>query len=112
MLVPVRLWMALLGMELTNLSVAGTSVVTATVNGSSASENTTFRPDLTTAEIADADFTVGSGAVANNIATNAVSATVKDAGGNVVPNADVTFTVTGGATFVGATPEHEGGKYR
>ncbi|CQJ00162.1 inverse autotransporter beta-barrel domain-containing protein [Yersinia massiliensis] len=89
-------------MELTNL-VAGTSVVTATVNGSSASENTTFRPDLTTAEIADADFTVGSGAVANNIATNAVSATVKDAGGNVVPNADVTFTVTGGATFVGTT---------
>ncbi|OVZ93156.1 hypothetical protein CBW58_07045 [Yersinia frederiksenii] len=89
-------------MTLTN-TVTGTTVVTATVNSSNASANTTFKADATTAEIADTDFTVASGALANNTATNTLSATVKDAGGNVVPNVNVTFAVTGGATFAGGT---------
>uniref|UniRef100_UPI001643EE61 Ig-like domain-containing protein n=1 Tax=Yersinia frederiksenii TaxID=29484 RepID=UPI001643EE61 len=89
-------------MTLTN-TAAGTTVVTATVNGSNVSENTTFKADATTAEIADTDFTIASGAVANGSATNALSATVKDAGGNTVPNVSVTFAVTGGATFAGGT---------
>ncbi|WP_145542188.1 Ig-like domain-containing protein [Yersinia alsatica] len=89
-------------MTLTN-TVTGTTVVTATVNSSNASANTTFKADATTAEIADTDFIVASGALANNTATNTLSATVKDAGGNVVPNVNVTFAVTGGATFAGGT---------
>ncbi|CNK30155.1 invasin [Yersinia frederiksenii] len=92
-------------MTLTN-TVTGTTVVTATVNSSNASANTTFKADATTAEIADTDFTVASGALANNTATNTLSATVKDAGGNVVPNVNVTFAVTGGATFAGGTQTH------
>ncbi|MEN3752116.1 Ig-like domain-containing protein [Mangrovibacter sp. SLW1] len=81
-------------------SVAGTVPVTAEVNGSSQTVNTTFVPDDTTATIADADFTVTSGAVANNTDTNTLTAIVKDSNGNVVANAEVTFDVTTGA----ATP--------
>ncbi|WP_145574504.1 Ig-like domain-containing protein [Yersinia alsatica] len=92
-------------MTLTN-TVTGTTVVTATVNSSNASVNTTFKADATTAEIADTDFIVANGALANNTATNALSATVKDAGGNVVPNVSVTFVVSGGATFAGGTQTH------
>ncbi|MEN3752114.1 Ig-like domain-containing protein [Mangrovibacter sp. SLW1] len=62
--------------------------------------NTTFVPDDTTAAIADADFTVTSGAVANNTDTNTLTAIVKDANGNAVSGITVTFDVTTGA----ATP--------
>ncbi|EEQ16344.1 Type V secretory pathway, adhesin AidA [Yersinia frederiksenii ATCC 33641] len=89
--------------ELVSL-VAGDHPVTATVgSNTTAAKNATFIADETTAVIAATDFTVASGAVADNSATNALSATVKDAGGNTVPNVSVTFAVTGGATFAGGT---------
>ncbi|MFT2793533.1 inverse autotransporter beta domain-containing protein, partial [Serratia sp. T13T92] len=53
-----------------------------------------FVADTTTATIVDADFTVNSGAKADGQETNALTATVKDANGNLVPNIDVTFIVT------------------
>ncbi|CNI94667.1 invasin [Yersinia frederiksenii] len=84
--------------------VAGDHPVTATVGANiPVTKNSAFIADETTAEITETDFSVASGAVANNSATNALSATVKDGNGNVVPNVDVTFTVTGGATFDGAS---------
>ncbi|MCB5309519.1 beta strand repeat-containing protein, partial [Yersinia massiliensis] len=84
--------------------VAGDHAVTATVGThTTAAKTSTFVADETTAIIASTDFTVASGAVANNVATNAVSATVKDADGNLVPNVTVTFAVTGGATFDAGT---------
>jgi adhesin/invasin len=60
------------------------------------SATVTFIADSNTAQIADVDFTVATGALANGSATNAMSATVKDANGNAVPNVDVTFAVTTG----------------
>jgi adhesin/invasin len=83
-------------------TTAGISNVTASVNGSSQSVPITFIADSTTAQIADADFRVASGAVANGEATNALSATVKDANGNAVPNVDVTFAVTTGDATPGS----------
>ncbi|WP_196796398.1 Ig-like domain-containing protein, partial [Yersinia massiliensis] len=84
--------------------VAGDHSVTATVGTNTTTAKTSnFIADETTAEIGSTDFTVTSGAVANNTATNAVSATVKDGNGNLVPNVSVMFEVTGGATFVGTT---------
>ncbi|WP_172668219.1 Ig-like domain-containing protein, partial [Yersinia frederiksenii] len=89
--------------ELVSL-VAGDHPVTATVGtNTTAAKNETFVADETTAVIAATDFTVASGAVADNSATNALSATVKDSHGNTVPNISVTFAVTGGATFAGGT---------
>ncbi|MFV8808549.1 Ig-like domain-containing protein, partial [Yersinia enterocolitica] len=86
---------------LTNIT-AGISTVTATLsNSASATVNTTFVADAGTATIADGDFTVTTdNAVANGSAVNALSATVKDAEGNTVPDVYVTFTVTSGS----ATP--------
>ncbi|WP_172668220.1 Ig-like domain-containing protein, partial [Yersinia frederiksenii] len=89
--------------ELVSL-VAGDHPATATVGThTTTAKNSTFVADETTAVIAATDFTVASGAVADNSATNALSATVKDSHGNIVPNVSVTFAVTGGATFVGGT---------
>ncbi|HDL6964622.1 TPA: Ig-like domain-containing protein, partial [Yersinia enterocolitica] len=65
-----------------------------------ATVNTTFVADSSTATIDAADFSVASGTVANNSATNALSATVKDGQGNPVGNIAVTFAVTSGS----ATP--------
>ncbi|WP_170123777.1 Ig-like domain-containing protein [Mangrovibacter plantisponsor] len=84
---------------LTN-TTSGATVVTASINSSSQDVTTTFVPDDTTATITDTDFTVASGALANNADSNALNAIVKDANGNVVPGVDVTFSVTSGA----ATP--------
>ncbi|HGI5914120.1 TPA: YrIlm family inverse autotransporter adhesin [Yersinia enterocolitica] len=81
-------------------TTVGISHVTASINGSSQSVDTTFVADDSTAVIADADFTVGSGAEADGTATNALSAMVKDGNGNAVPNVAVVFAVTTGA----ATP--------
>jgi adhesin/invasin len=53
--------------------------------------------------IANNDFNVVSNALANGSHTNALSATVKDANGNRVPNVGVTFAVTKGK----ATPESQ-----
>ncbi|WP_186371922.1 hypothetical protein, partial [Yersinia alsatica] len=79
--------------ELVSL-VAGDHPVTATVGSNvTVPKNSTFIADETTAEITETDFSVASGAVANNSATNALSATVKDGNGNAVPNVSVTFVV-------------------
>uniref|UniRef100_UPI001643A78D beta strand repeat-containing protein n=1 Tax=Yersinia alsatica TaxID=2890317 RepID=UPI001643A78D len=84
--------------------VAGDHPVTATVGSNvTVPKNSTFIADETTAEITETDFSVASGAVANNTSTNALSATVKDGNGNAVPNVSVTFVVTGGATFAGGS---------
>ncbi|MBT9428382.1 inverse autotransporter beta domain-containing protein [Candidatus Symbiopectobacterium endolongispinus] len=76
---------------------AGTSVVTATVNGKDQTVNTLFIADHSTATIADADFTVGSGAAANTEQSNALKAVVKDGNGNLVSDITVTFAVTSGS---------------
>ncbi|WP_186371295.1 beta strand repeat-containing protein, partial [Yersinia alsatica] len=82
--------------------VAGAHAVTATVGtNTTAAKTSTFIADEATAEIGSTDFSVASGAVANNTSTNGLSATVKDGNGNAVPNVSVTFVVTGGATFDG-----------
>ena len=83
--------------------VAGDNAVTATVGSNTATAKTSsFIANSTTAQIADVDFTVAGGAVANGEATNALSATVKDANGNAVPNVDVTFAVTTGDATPGS----------
>ncbi|MEM0552801.1 inverse autotransporter beta domain-containing protein [Aeromonas sp. SER] len=82
---------------------AGQSEVTATVNGLSRSVMTTFVVDAGSAVIADeeTDFAVATGAIADGRDTNVVSATVKDAAGNLVGEGiAVTFTVSGDARFV------------
>ncbi|MFV8988337.1 beta strand repeat-containing protein, partial [Serratia fonticola] len=85
--------------KLTNTR-AGITNVTARVNGKSQSVETTFIADESTANLNGADFIVASGAVADGQASNALSAIVKDANGNLLSGVDVTFTVTDGA----ATP--------
>ncbi|MBJ3591163.1 inverse autotransporter beta domain-containing protein [Salmonella enterica subsp. enterica serovar Saintpaul] len=90
------------GLATTNITstAAGTGSVSAEVNGNRQSVQATFVPDAGSITIADADFTVASGAKANGRDNNALSATVKDVNGNVMSGANVTFTVTSGA----ATP--------
>ncbi|HEN3636220.1 TPA: Ig-like domain-containing protein [Yersinia enterocolitica] len=82
---------------------AGITKVTASVNGSRQTVDNTFIADVHTANISGADFIVASGAVADGVDSNALSATVKDAYGNPLPNIDVTFTVADGA----ATPARQ-----
>ncbi|QSR71975.1 beta strand repeat-containing protein, partial [Aeromonas jandaei] len=85
---------------LTN-TAAGTAVVTATVNGTSRSVNTTFTADTTTATLAADELTVtADNAVANGVATNAVSAVVTNANGNPVSGVEVAFEASNGATLV------------
>lgn len=85
---------------------AGTYTVTATVNGSSKTTDTTFIPDSSTAGV---DTTGNPGSrfevtrdnqVANGTATDEVSATVTDRNGNPVPGVSVVFTAAGGASIV------------
>ncbi|QWA11941.1 Ig-like domain-containing protein [Sodalis ligni] len=76
---------------LTNLR-AGTSVVTATLNGVSRSVNTNFNADPSTAKVTLS--VVRTGVVANGTATNEVSALVEDANGNKLAGQRVTFTAT------------------
>ncbi|MFP2237701.1 Ig-like domain-containing protein [Pseudescherichia vulneris] len=78
---------------------AGDSLVTATINGSSQTVNTTFIADASTAQ---GTLTVtADGAVANGTATNRVELTVTDASGNPIAGSSITFTADNGAT-VGA----------
>ncbi|MGP2411530.1 inverse autotransporter beta domain-containing protein [Yersinia sp. 2553 StPb PI] len=91
---------------LTNMK-SGISAVTATVNGSSQTVDTTFVANSSTAEITAANLTAtANNEVANGIATNAVKAIVTDAGNNLVPGQVVTFTASNGAkvtTVIGTT---------
>jgi adhesin/invasin len=80
--------------------VAADNQVTATVGANTtAAKTSTFIADETTAKIIEADFVVGSGALANGTAPNALTATVTDRNGNLLgAGIDVIFTVTGAAT--------------
>lgn len=85
--------------------IAGVSKVTALVDGAGLEVDSTFIADASTAQIADSNMHVNnSGSLANGIDTNSVTVTVKDAKGNVVPNANVTFTVSTGATIIEPQP--------
>ncbi|MBG0639189.1 Ig-like domain-containing protein [Enterobacter asburiae] len=83
---------------------SGVSAVTATVNGTSKSVDTTFVADSSTATIATGNLTVTTdNAKADGTATDAVQAKVTDANGNLVPGVVVAFSVTTGATVVTAS---------
>jgi adhesin/invasin len=72
---------------------SGSTVVTASVNGTSQAVETNFIADAGSAEIAQGAFTVTvDNAVADGKATYAVQAIVTDATGNVVPDAAVKFS--------------------
>ena len=86
---------------LTNLR-AGTSVVTATLNGVSRSVNTNFNPDPSTAKVILS--VVRTGVVANGTATNEVSALVEDANGNPLSGQTVAFTATLGTVTAVINP--------
>ena len=80
--------------------VAGDATVTASINGSSRSVNVTFVADTGTAQIADGALErVINDALANNIATNSVKATVTDAQGNLLTGQVVNFSADNGATI-------------
>ncbi|MGX9834552.1 Ig-like domain-containing protein [Enterobacter dykesii] len=94
------------GIATTTLSntKAGVAKVTASVNGSSQTVDTTFVADSGTATISDGNLTVTTdNAKANGTATNAVKAIVTDAKGNLVSGVAVTFTATNGATVTTAS---------
>ena len=79
-------------------SAAGSTPVTATINGSSQTVNVNFKADTATATLVSGSVKVlNNNAVANNTATNSVSVKVVDANGNPVAQAEVDFTATNGA---------------
>ncbi|WON75741.1 Ig-like domain-containing protein [Serratia sp. UGAL515B_01] len=89
---------------------AGTSQVTATVNGQPFNIDVEFVADTTTATIADGAFVVvNDGAAANGTATNSVRVTVTDAQGNLVPNQTITFAADNGATITGSASTNDQG---
>ncbi|EMV5752667.1 Ig-like domain-containing protein [Yersinia enterocolitica] len=78
-------------------TVAGDNQVAAAVGSQSTTVKTSiFVADERTAIIDAVDFSVASGAVADGVASNALSAIVKDAHGNLLSGVDVTFNVTSG----------------
>ena len=85
---------------LTNLT-AGVSKVTASVNSNSQSVNTTFVADVDTAIVSQVllDGTV-TDKIADGSSTFTYTATVKDANGNLVPNATVNWSQDKGAAVV------------
>ncbi|HEM8065403.1 TPA: Ig-like domain-containing protein [Enterobacter hormaechei] len=88
---------------LTSLT-AGTSAVTATLNGSSQTVETTFVSATADAEITADNLIISpDNAAANGTARNGVTATVTNAAGNVVSGAEVTFSVSSGATVTTLT---------
>lgn len=88
---------------LTN-TLAGTTKVTATVNGFSRSVDTTFMADQGTATIRPGNLTITvDNAKANGSATNAVQAKVTDSGGNLVPGVAVVFSANKGAKLINTT---------
>ncbi|CRY69037.1 invasin [Yersinia pekkanenii] len=81
-------------------TVAGTSVVTATVSNRAQSKDTTFVADSTTATIRASDLTITrNNALANGIASNEARVIVTDANGNPVPNMFVGYTSDNGAVM-------------
>jgi len=91
-------------------TTAGISRVTATVNSSSQSADTTFVADASTATITGANLTVlEDNSIANGVATNRVQALVTDAFDNPVPGQAVTFTANNGATITHSGPSDANG---
>ncbi|CNI67142.1 Ig-like domain-containing protein [Yersinia pekkanenii] len=85
-------------------TMAGTSLVTASINGASIAVNTTFIADDTTAEIIDGNLTVlENNAIANGSDLNKVQVIVTDAHGNLVAGKLVQFTADNGA-MIASTP--------
>jgi len=79
---------------------AGTSKVTAAINGSSQSLTLTFVANSSTARIASGDLVVVSNnAPADGSAVNSVKATVRDEHGNILSGQKVSFTADNGATI-------------
>ncbi|MFK3663527.1 Ig-like domain-containing protein, partial [Scandinavium sp. NPDC088450] len=82
-------------------TTAGSSTVTASVNGSSQSVVLNFVADDNSAHIANGALTVSqNNAVANGTAVNSVQARVSDARGNPVTGAIVAFSASNGAIIV------------
>lgn len=89
-------------------SKAGSSLVTATINGTTRSVSVMFIADDSSAGLdgttnPGSSLTATSGAIANNVATNTVTATVTDHNGNPVSGLAVDFSVDSGASVVTAT---------
>lgn len=89
---------------------AGTSVVTATVNGNSQNVNTSFVADRTTAQLKLNALTVAQdNALADGSETNSVNAEVTDKYDNPVDNIDVSFTATNGAVIAATATSDSNG---
>nr|WP_097439018.1 inverse autotransporter adhesin IatC [Escherichia coli] len=76
---------------------AGTSVVTASINNSSQSQNVTFIADVRTAKIADL-VVIKDGSVADGATANTLQVKVTDAFGNTLAGQTVSVTAGNGAT--------------
>ncbi|EOT6091808.1 inverse autotransporter adhesin IatC [Escherichia coli] len=76
---------------------AGTSVVTASINNSSQSQNVTFIADVSTAQIASLEVTQDN-SVADGAMANMLRARVTDAFGNALAGQTVSVTAGNGAT--------------
>ncbi|TBL79662.1 hypothetical protein EYY94_00070, partial [Obesumbacterium proteus] len=88
---------------LTNVT-AGTTKVTAAINGNRQTVDTTFVADDSTSTITDGNLIVTvNDAKANGSATNEVQAKVTDAHGNTVSNVEVHFTANNGASIIDAS---------
>ncbi|TKI04848.1 beta strand repeat-containing protein, partial [Martelella alba] len=89
---------------LTNTAAGISAVTAALTNGNSASVDTTFVLDTTTATITEANLTVTvNNAASDGVAQNQVRAVVTNALGQVLPNQVVTFSATNGATVLNVT---------
>lgn len=89
---------------------AGSSTVTATVNGSTQSLIATFVADSTTAQILASDMRVtANGALSDGKAQNQVQVKVTDANGNVIGGAEVAFSATGGAVVTAKATTDDSG---
>ncbi|SPW33094.1 Invasin [Edwardsiella tarda] len=89
-------------LDLTNTS-AGTSTVTATINGKTQSQDVTFIADTSTARFEGMPTVTNDNAPANGTSEIGVAFTLKDAQGNPIINQDVTLSATSGATPVAAS---------
>ncbi|EHT6849863.1 Ig-like domain-containing protein [Escherichia coli] len=77
--------------------IAGASMVTASINNSSLSQNVTFIPDVSTAKIADL-VVIKDGSVADGAMANTLRVKVTDAFGNALAGQTVSVLADNGAT--------------
>ncbi|HBA8313514.1 TPA: hypothetical protein J1095_004865, partial [Escherichia coli] len=88
---------------------AGTSVVTASINNSSQSQNVTFIADVRTAQIADLVVTRDN-SVADGATANTLQVKVTDAFGNTLAGQTVSVTAGNSATVTPAVTTQPDGK--